>query len=225
MKNIIVTGASKGIGYATALEFAAQEHQVLAIARTKSKLVELEEKSGGIIKGVEADLTRQNDTLYIEEHFSKVDIVIHNAGYLVNKPFKDITEKELEASYRLNAMVPFMFTQQVLPYLNPDAHILMIGSVGGVTGTQKFPGLSAYSSSKAAMSCLAEVLQAEYAETGITFNSLALGAVQTEMLAAAFPGYQAPVTPASMAKYIVNFALSAPSVIRGKTTLVSRTNP
>ena len=225
MKNIVITGASKGIGFATALEFNRQGHKVLALARNLELLEDLKERSEGNVIIKQHDLTQAVDTLYISKELGEVDVVIHNAGYLVNKPFPEISREELLRTYEVNVFAPFQLTQQLLPLLSKEAHIIMISSIGGVTGSQKFPGLTAYSSSKAAQGSLAEILQAEDAETDLTFNTLALGAVQTEMLEAAFPSYKALVSPQNMAQYIVNFALTAPQVIRGKTISVSRTNP
>ncbi len=225
MKNVIVTGASKGIGYATAREFAQNGNKVLAIARNKEGLGKLKREHPENILSLEADLSEGINTDDVRSILTDVDIVIHNAGYLINKPFQKISRAELQKSYQVNVLAPFLLTQQLMPLLNKGAHIIMIGSVGGVTGTQKFAGLSAYSSSKAALSCLAEVLQAEFADEDICFNSLALGAVQTEMLESAFPGYRALVHPEAMAKYIFDFALNAPSVLRGQTIIVSRSNP
>ncbi len=227
MKNVIVTGASKGIGYQTALEFARQGHHVLAIARNGELLNNLkkEAEAKGRVEVLALDLGGDYDIHQVISSFGSVDVLINNAGALVNKPFPEISSDELKRVYEVNVFAPFRLTQQLMPHFNQGAHIINIGSVGGVNGTQKFPGLTAYSSSKAAMSCLAECLQAEYENSGLIFNSLALGAVQTEMLSQAFPGYQAPVSPFEMAKYIVNFTLSAPDIIRGKTISVSRTNP
>lgn len=225
MKKVLITGASKGIGYATALEFIKEGHKVMALARNKGLLLKLKKEAGDNLIPMVADLSGPIDSASIKDRLEEIDILMHNAGYLVNKPFVDITQEDLQKSYEVNLIAPFRLTQKLLPLLNKEAHVLMVGSVGGVTGSQKFPGLSAYSSSKAALSCLAECLQAEFAETDLTFNSLALGAVQTEMLEEAFPGYQAPVNPLQMAKYIVDFALTAPSVIKGKTMIVSKSNP
>ena len=79
--------------------------------------------------------------------------------------------------------------------------------MGGIEKTAKFPGLAAHSSSKAAVNILTELLAEEYKSTGPAFNGLALGAVQTEMLSEAFPGFQAPHNSAEMASYILKFAL------------------
>ncbi len=227
MKNVIVTGASKGIGYHTALEFARQGHRVLAIARNGELLNKLKAESdaNGRVEVMPLDLAGDYDVNRLTSSFGSVDVLMNNAGALVNKAFGEINADDLQRVYNVNVFAPFKLIQKLMPYFNQGAHIINIGSVGGMNGTQKFPGLTAYSSSKAAMSCLAECLQAEFEDSGIIFNSLALGAVQTEMLSQAFPGYKAPVSSSEMAKYIVNFTFSAPPVIRGKTISVSRTNP
>jgi NAD(P)-dependent dehydrogenase (short-subunit alcohol dehydrogenase family) len=109
--------------------------------------------------------------------------------------------------------------------LKHTGHVLNITSMGGVQGTVKFPGLSAYSSSKGALSILTELLAEEFKEKGPAFNALALGAVQTEMLAEAFPGYEAPVSAQQMGDYILNFALTAHQFYNGKVLPISSTTP
>lgn len=227
MKNVIVTGASRGIGYYTALRFAEQGHQVLALARSNDKLETLKKEGSaeGRIQILALDLAQDIDVEAITSIFDKVDVIINNAGALVNKPFSEITPQEMMTVYQANVFAPYFLVQKLLPYFSADAHIINIGSVGGVNGTMKFPGLSAYSSSKAAASCLSECWQAEFADSDLTFNSLALGAVQTEMLEEAFPGYEAPLSPIQMSEYICRFALNDGQFVRGKTVLVSRSNP
>lgn len=227
MKNVIVTGASRGIGYYTALQFAKEGHQVLALARSKDRLEELksEKEAVGNIQILELDLSSEYEVSKITSVFDRVDVVINNAGALVNKPFTEISMAEMQHVYQTNVFAPYFLVQKLMSYFSSDAHIINIGSVGGVNGTLKFPGLSIYSSSKAAASCLSECWQAEFAETDLTFNSLALGSVQTEMLEKAFPGYKAPLSPEQMAAYICRFALNDAEFVRGKTVLVSRSNP
>jgi NAD(P)-dependent dehydrogenase (short-subunit alcohol dehydrogenase family) len=116
-------------------------------------------------------------------------------------------------------------TRIALPYLQKGSHVVTISSMGGIQGSLKFPGLSAYSSSKGAVITLSELLAEEYKELGIAFNVLALGAVQTEMLEEAFPGYQAPISAANMAQYIVDFTLTGNQYYNGKVLEVSSTNP
>ncbi len=229
--NIFITGASRGIGFELSKMFCDQGHNVIAIARTKTRLDELENygnmSSGfGKIRGVHCDLSGELSSLNEAlEKTDEINVLINNAGALVNKPFSKISSSELEKVYQVNLFTPFRLIQKLLPFLAKDAHIINIGSVGGVNGTQKFPGLSAYSSSKGALSILTECLQAEYADFNYAFNCLALGAVQTEMLEEAFPGYEADVSPQEMAKYIYNFAVNSGPIVRGKTIVLSRSNP
>ncbi|WP_417593278.1 SDR family NAD(P)-dependent oxidoreductase [Owenweeksia hongkongensis] len=227
MKNTIVTGASRGIGYYTALQFAKEGHQVLAVARSKDHLEALksENEAKGNIKTLALDLSSDYNIEQITSVFTQVDVLINNAGALINKPFSEITQAEMQEVYQTNVFAPYFLVQKLLSNFASDAHIINIGSVGGVNGTLKFPGLSIYSSSKAAASCLSECWQAEFAETDLTFNSLALGSVQTEMLEKAFPGYKAPLSPEQMATYVCRFALNEAEFVRGKTVVVSRTNP
>ena len=116
-------------------------------------------------------------------------------------------------------------TQICIPYLKKGSHVVTVSSMGGVQGSLKFPGLAAYSSAKGAVITLSELLAEEYKEQGIAFNVLALGAVQTEMLEEAFPGYQAPVEAHEMAEYIFNFAATSQKFYNGKVLSVSGSNP
>ena len=115
--------------------------------------------------------------------------------------------------------------QKVLPFLNNESHVVTISSMGGVQGSMKFPGLSAYSSSKGAVITLTELLAEEFKEDGPSFNVLALGAVQTEMLEEAFPGYKAPLSAEEMAEYITNFSLTGHKYYNGKMLQVSNSTP
>jgi NAD(P)-dependent dehydrogenase (short-subunit alcohol dehydrogenase family) len=97
--------------------------------------------------------------------------------------------------------------------------------MGGVQGSAKFPGLAAYSSSKAALANLSELLAEELKEKNIRVNCLALGAAQTEMLETAFPGYKAPVTAAEMAQWVGWFAINGHRFFNGKVLPVALSTP
>lgn len=224
-KNIVITGTSRGIGFQLAQVFAKAGHKVLALSRNEMPL-----KSLGIseITALSCDLSSEVDLAEAKKHLEKmevVDILIHNAGALVNKPFEELTTEDFENVYAVNVFGVARLTQVVLPFMKNGAHVLGINSMGGVQGTMKFPGLAAYSSSKGALTILFELLAEEYKERVIAFNTLALGAVQTEMLEEAFPGYEAPVKPDEMADYIYDFALKGAKFHNGKTIQVSATTP
>lgn len=226
MKNVIITGTSRGIGFEMAQLFANNNCNVLAISRNTKPLEAL--KLSNIIN-LSADLSNEDDlkkvTEFISKNWKKVDILINNAGKLINKPFTQLTPSNFLEVYQVNVFAVATLTQQILPFLEKGSHVVNISSIGGVQGSMKFPGLAAYSSSKGAILTLTEVLAEEYKEQGISFNTLALGAVQTEMLNEAFPGYKAAVSALEMANYIYNFALTGNKFYNGKILQVSSTTP
>ncbi|MNX30500.1 3-oxoacyl-[acyl-carrier-protein] reductase FabG [compost metagenome] len=225
MKNIIVTGTSRGIGLELALQFAKAGHQVLALSRKIPQALLGNEN----ISCLSVDLSKESELQKVADFLSTswkhVDAVVHNAGSLLLKPFVETTQEDFESIYKVNVFGVANLTRICIPYLQKGSHVVTISSMGGVQGSLKFAGLAAYSSSKAAVITLSELLAEEYKEQGISFNVLALGAVQTEMLAEAFPGYQAPITANEMAEYIFNFTLTGNKYFNGKVLPVSSTNP
>lgn len=229
---IIVTGASKGIGYETVKKLSETPgNLVIAISRNIDSLTKLvNTKNSGAILPLKADISKSTDRRKLLTVIKKlklpVDALINNAGLLVNKPFQKITEKELTSVYQTNVFAPFLLTQELLPFFaKQKSHVVNIGSIGGVQGSSKFPGLSAYSSSKAGLSGLTECLAEELKPYNVSVNCLALGAVQTEMLGKAFPGYKAPLKSHEMAEYICNFVLTGHRYFNGKIISVSSTTP
>ncbi len=225
MKNVIITGTSRGIGYELALQFANAGYQVLAISRkTPQSLIENEN-----ITCLSVDLANENDLAVVEDFLSsswkKVDVIIHNAGSLINKPFLQLSQADFESVYKVNVFGVANLTRITLPFCKKGSHVVSISSMGGIQGSMKFPGLAAYSSSKGAVITLSELLAEEYKDQGIAFNVLALGAVNTEMLQEAFPGYKAPTSPKEIADYIFNFALTGNKYYNGKVLQVSSSTP
>lgn len=225
-KNIIITGTSRGIGFELVHLFANQGHNVLALSRNARPVNNLQFDN---IESFSFDLCQEEDykkvVAYIESEFKHVDILINNAGTLLNKSFADTTFDDFSKVYQTNVFGVSEMTRIVLPFMKSDGHVVTISSMGGIQGSMKFPGLSAYSSSKGAVITLTELLAEEYKETGPQFNVLALGAVQTEMLKEAFPDYQAPMTALEMATYIHEFALTANKYYNGKVLQVSNSTP
>src|SRR6187431_3054943 len=225
MKNIIITGTSRGIGYELALQFANAGHNVLAISR-KTPQAFIENKN---ISCLSVDLSNETElqqvTDFLSKNWERIDAVVHNAGSLLLRPFAETTQHDFENIYKVNVFGVANLTRICLPYLQKGSHVVTISSMGGVQGSLKFAGLAAYTSSKGAVITLSELLAEEYKEQGISFNVLALGSVQTEMLQEAFPGYQAPLSASEMANYICDFTLSGHKYFNGKVLPVSSTNP
>lgn len=225
-KNIIITGTSRGIGFELVHLFANQGYNVLALSRNAQPITNLHFEN---ITSIAFDLCKENDYKkvknFINKEWKHVDVLINNAGTLLNKPFSETTFQDFKNVYETNVFGVSEMTRVVLPYMKSNSHVVTISSMGGIQGSMKFPGLAAYSSSKGAVITLTELLAEEYKETGPQFNVLALGAVQTEMLKEAFPDYQAPTTAAEMANYIFDFALNGNQYYNGKVLQVSNSTP
>ena len=231
MKNVIITGASQGIGRDLAILFLKKGHKVLVISRNLHKLQALsEECASKHLKIIPFDLTQFNSyetiSTEIESFFSfNIDIVINNAGLLIFKPFLELTIEDFQSTYATNVFSVVRLLQVSLPFMKPKSHIVNISSVGGLERSLKFPGLAAYSSSKAALNNITELLAEELKDKKIHINALALGAVQTEMLKKVLPDFKAAVTSKEMANFIYRFATEHGLLINGKIIPISSTTP
>ena len=226
MRNVVITGTSRGIGFELAKMFANNGHKVLAISRNIEPLSVLNHKNISVIS---VDISKSTDlekvTNFIKNKWKQVDILINNAGKLINKPFTDLTPDDFLEVYKVNVFGVAELTKNLIPFLQKGSHVVTISSMGGIQGSMKFPGLAAYSSAKGAVITLSELLAEEYKEQQIAFNVLALGAVQTEMLEKAFPDYKAPLSAEEMASYIYDFSLTGNKFYNGRVLQVSSTTP
>jgi NAD(P)-dependent dehydrogenase (short-subunit alcohol dehydrogenase family) len=233
--NIMITGASSGVGFEAVLELIlTNKHKVIALARSEKKLGRLLEIAQGlnpecVLYPVAFDIVHDDyhDLIqFINSRFDgRVDILINNAGILINKPFAELLETDFVEMLQSNFIGHVRIIQSLLPLMPAGSHILNIGSMGGFQGSAKFPGLSAYSASKAALHTLTECLAQELVEQQIKVNCLALGSARTEMLEKAFPGYESPVMAFEMGKYIADFALTGHKFFNGKILPVALTTP
>ena len=233
MKTVVISGGSSGIGRATVKYFlnAGEEYRVITFARRIEKLTELSEELSenqrSRFKGLHINLEKPNFeelTDSIESFGGKVDILINNAGLLIVKPFEELTREDILRSYRVNVMSVYELVQAVLPFMK-GGNILNVSTMGGVKGAQKFAGLSAYSSSKSALLNLTELLAEEFSGRGIHVNAVALGAVDTPMLASAFPDFKTNVTADRVAEYIYRLTTSDYKLLNGKTIELTATTP
>lgn len=228
---VVVTGASQGIGYEVVKKLLSEtEHEVFALARNKKKLESLQKYDLNATYHYQAfDLLKEHyhkDLIpKIVQSVEKVDVLMNIAGLLISKPLKDLTNKDFDDLFNMNVKSIFKLVRDLLPHFNKNAHIVNITSMGGFQGSAKFPGMSLYSASKGALGILTECMAEELKDQHIKTNALAIGAVQTEMLTKAFPGYKAPVNSGDMADFIIDFALKGHHYINGKIIPVSLSTP
>ncbi len=232
---IVITGASSGVGFEAVLEFIQDnKNEVIALARSENKLQRLYEIAGGlnpdcILYPAKFDIMHDDYESgllpFVKDRLGSVDILINNAGALINKPFEDLSQIDFADMLQSNLLGHIKMIQHLLPLLNENAHIVNIGSMGGFQGSVKFKGLAAYSSSKAALHTLTECLAVEFLDRKIKVNCLALGSAQTEMFEQAFPNYQSPVMAFEMGKFIADFALTGHKFFNGKVLPVAVTTP
>lgn len=226
MKNIIITGTSRGIGFELVSLLAGQNHNILALSRNVEPVSQLNLKN---VTCFSFDLSQpvayKKVEKFISTNWKSVDILINNAGALLNKPFLETSYDDFKNIYDTNVFGVAEIIKTIIPFSHRLTHVVTISSMGGIQGSSKFPGLSAYSSSKGAVITLSELLAEEFKDNGPRFNVLALGAVQTEMLEEAFPGYKAPTSAGEMAAYIADFSLNGHKFYNGKVLQVSNSTP
>jgi NAD(P)-dependent dehydrogenase (short-subunit alcohol dehydrogenase family) len=230
--NIIVSGGSKGIGREVVLSLAAdKDNQILVTGRNEVRLKELQleclnENVSYLVMDI-SELDKEIEPVMdqILNRFSRVDILINIAGLLFVRDFMKLQEQEARSMMETNFFGPAAFIKLLVPLMSSGSHIVNISSMGGFQGSSKYRGLSYYSASKAALSCLSECLAVELSETGISVNCLALGSVQTVMFESAFPGFKAPLGPKEMADFISYFAINGNKYFDGKVLPVAINNP
>ncbi len=228
--NIIVNGATKGIGKEVAVCLAADKsNKIIATGRNREVLEDLSKKFNNI-HPIVADLKNLDSQAEkvrgeISACCEKIDILINMAGLMIPKNFMDTDGDEARDMMKTNFFGPALMIRLVKPFMSAGSHIVNISSMGGFQGSSKYKGLSFYSASKAAIACLSECLATEFSEDGIIVNCLAIGAVQTEMLAEAFPGYKAPTDAKQMGEFVADFAIRGRKFFNGKIIPVALSNP
>ncbi len=220
--HILITGASRGIGKAVVerlLDSDKVEHVYVLTRNTELFL------TSSKLQVIGFDLESPNFSVL--KKIQRIDVIVNNAGQLIHSPFEETSEDNWHNMLKVNFLGPVELLKWALPLLKESRspQVINITSMGGFQGSVKFPGLSAYSASKAALNNLTEVLAEEWKDIGIRVNSLALGAVNTEMLASAFPGYEAPFDAEEMSDFIVDFILERSRFFNGKIIPVSSTTP
>jgi short-subunit dehydrogenase len=197
-KVVIVTGASSGIGRATAEAFAAEGARVALAARRGGELEQL--AAGLAARGAEAlpvavDVTRDADLerLVAEARraFGRIDVLVNNAGVAKGGRLHELDAASLHATLNVNLHGTFRLTQLVLPHLieQGSGHIVNVSSVAAYA---RLPSLSVYTATKAAIVAFSSALRRELAGTGVHVSAVLPGATRTAMIADALAAYERP---------------------------------
>jgi NAD(P)-dependent dehydrogenase (short-subunit alcohol dehydrogenase family) len=185
-KVALVTGATSGIGRATALRFAEEGAQVALVARRGDQLAEVVQeiqKSGGQAKAVVADVTREADieraARETVEAFGGLDVLVNAAGIIASGSIETTRLEDWDTMLNVNVRGPFYLIQRALPYLIESKGNIV--NVSSVTGIRAFPGILAYCASKAALDQLTHCVALEVASRGVRVNAVNPGVIVTAL--------------------------------------------
>lgn len=207
----MITGAGRGIGRAIAVALARCGLRCVLTARTPEGLAETAAQirdDGGEACVFVADLLDPSaPTEIVAEavwHYGQIDVLVHNAGMLLVKPFQETTLEEFDRMMTVNLRAPYALTQAALPYLtaSPAGTVVHIASSAG---KRFYAGQSAYCASKHGLLGLSKVLAAELREVGVRVHAICPGGVATEMTTSQRPDWQptALMAPEDLAAAVV----------------------
>jgi NAD(P)-dependent dehydrogenase (short-subunit alcohol dehydrogenase family) len=208
----IVTGASSGIGKATAEMLAERGARVVIFARSGEKLQRIADRFGERMIAVTGDVTNTADLERLfttaESRFGQVDVLVNNAGMIDPKPLVDTTLEEWQRMFAVNVDAIFLTCKRALPAMlaRGAGAIVNVASISGVVGPEKFPGWVSYCASKGAVISLTEALAVEVKARGVRVNCVSPGSVDTEMWAEASGGAPASMTAEEIAETILFLA-------------------
>lgn len=208
----LVTGAGRGIGAATAL-LLARDFDLMLTSRTlreleatQSKIQATSQASVCIFAG---DISNQAQVqalfAKLQDEFSRLDVLINNAGFIKPKPLMETSWEEWKTCMAVNLDALFFTCQSAIPLLQKQdqACIINVSSLAGLQGLPKFPGFVAYSAAKAGVIGFSESLAAELRDTSIRVHAFAPGAVNTKMLAEALPEFKTSTQPEDAARKLL----------------------
>ncbi|MBT4922540.1 MAG: SDR family oxidoreductase [Rickettsiales bacterium] len=206
MTTAIITGGSKGIGFGIAELFVKKGYNVVICSRADANLLEARRKLGEGVLALKCDVANygevQNVFQTAQKHFGRIDILVNSAAIISNALVDDLEISEFDRMLDVNLKGSFYCIKEAFKYMVSGGSIVNMTSLGGISGYEKFPGFSAYSISKYAVSGMSEILAVESKEKNIRINAIALGAVNTDMLAKAAPGLKSKTEARDIAPII-----------------------
>jgi 3-oxoacyl-[acyl-carrier protein] reductase len=201
MKTALVTGASRGIGRATALALARQGFRVAAIARRMDLLDELARQSIDLpvrILPVQADITIRSEVdaavRTIADRFGRIDVLVNNAGVEMVKPVENVSDEELDATVDTNLKGAFYFVRAVVPLMKAQ-HSGLIINISSTAGQRGFAEDAIYCASKFGIVGFSDALDDELRKFGICVCCISPGAVNTDLASATWSPPDDPYRP------------------------------
>jgi NAD(P)-dependent dehydrogenase (short-subunit alcohol dehydrogenase family) len=221
---IIITGAGRGIGRATAIRFAREGAHIVIFSRTAATLAQVAreiEGEGHSVLSMAGDVSNEEDVVglfhRVMERYGRVDALVNCAGIVVVRPFVDMDAATWDNVISVNLRGTFLCCREAFRVMAAQRSgvIINFSSLSGVKGVEKFPGLSAYNVSKAGVASLTEILAVEGKPHNIRVCAVSPGAVDTEMLRQAAPHLQAGMTPDDMAEILLFLADDSGRMLNG----------
>jgi NAD(P)-dependent dehydrogenase (short-subunit alcohol dehydrogenase family) len=216
---VVVTGASSGIGRATAELFAREGALVAIFARSAENLAQM---AGDRLLAVAGDVASEADIerLFsdVESRFGDCDVLVNNAGTTDVARLIDTTPDRWDRMFAVNVRGAYLATRRALPAMvaRRSGAIVNIASISGVIGPEKFPGFVSYCASKAAVIGMTEALAVEVRDAGVRVNCVSPGSVDTPMWADVSGGAPASMTPEEIAQAIRFLASSESRPMNGQ---------
>lgn len=205
MPNVLITGGSRGIGYATAELFAQKGWHVAICSRSEKDVLAAAEKIGAV--GIQADMgeSQSVEALFqqLQDKLGGLDALVNNAGIFHGGDIFSLTDEQFDAMMNINVRGLAQACRHAFGMMkNKGGAIVNISSLAGIESTAKFPKFWGYTASKFAVTGLTEALAVEGKPYGIRVNGVAPGATETQMLAQAAPGLKPDAQPKDIAKLI-----------------------
>lgn len=179
MKHALVTGTNRGIGLAICKQLEKKGYEIFACCRNPSKA--LTSLPVHVIENI--DVIKADAAIHIKEALEgkKLDLLIHNAGILIDDCLEDIKAENLIEQFNTNAVAPFILTRDLLPSIEKEGKIVMISSSAGSIELKKSGGKYGYRASKCALNMLSRSLSFDLQDKNMAVYMIHPGYVQTDM--------------------------------------------